>query len=141
MNVPAAVAAGLVATVVMTALMYVAPMMGLPKMDILGMLGSMLTPTRRPAVAIGTALHLMMGVVFALIYATLWTQGLGRPDWLWGAIFGVVHAVIAMMAMPMMMRMHPRPPAMAGGPMAAMGLVMGHVVYGVVVALVYAAGQ
>jgi hypothetical protein len=38
------VAAGLVATAIMTMLMYAAPMMGMPKMDMGQMIGSMVLP-------------------------------------------------------------------------------------------------
>ena len=39
MDIVGAIAAGLGGTAVMTILMYVAPMMGMPKMDIVAMLG------------------------------------------------------------------------------------------------------
>ena len=41
-NVSRALLAGFVATLVMTMMMYAAPLMGMPKMDIAAMLGSML---------------------------------------------------------------------------------------------------
>jgi len=41
MNVLAAIIAGLVGTVVLTMFMSMAPKMGMPKMDMVGMLGSM----------------------------------------------------------------------------------------------------
>ncbi len=41
MNVLAAIIAGLVGTVVITLVMAMAPRMGMPKMDMVGMLGSM----------------------------------------------------------------------------------------------------
>ncbi|MFQ5342599.1 MAG: hypothetical protein ACE5F6_13735 [Anaerolineae bacterium] len=81
----------------------------------------------------------MLGAVFALIYAFAWSQGIGRATWLWGLIFGVVHAVVAIVMMPMMMRMHPRPPKIAAGPMTMAGQLIGHMLFGLVVALVYAA--
>ena len=36
-------------------------------------------------------------------------------------------------------QVHPREPEMAGGPMVMVGQLMGHLVYGLVMALVYAA--
>ncbi len=139
MNVIGAVIAGLVGTVVMTILMVVAPAMGMPKMDIVGMLGSMITANKGTATIVGWVIHLMMGVVFAIIYAFAWSQGIGSVTWLWGLIFGAVHAIVAIVMMPIMIRMHPRPPEMEGGAMTMVGQLMGHLVYGLVVALVYAA--
>ena len=47
--------------------------------------------------------------------------------------------MVAMVMMPLMMRMQPNPPQMAGGPLMMVGQLMGHMVYGLVVALVYGA--
>jgi hypothetical protein len=65
--------------------------------------------------------------------------GIGSATWLWGLIFGAVHGVVAIAMMPVMKRMHPNPPQMAGGSLVMVGQLMGHMVYGLVVALVYAA--
>jgi len=40
--------------------------------------------------------------------------------------------------MPMLNRMHPRPVEMEGGPKLVMGMLMVHMLFGLVVALVYA---
>lgn len=137
MNVIGAIIAGLVGTAVMTLLMTIAPMMGMPRMNVIGMLGTMVTPNQGTATATGTFAHFMMGVIFAIIYAALWTAGIGSPTALSGVIFGLVHGIIAGLMMPLMLRMHPRPPEMSAGPMMLAGLLMGHVAYGLVVALVY----
>jgi hypothetical protein len=44
MNLLNAFISGIAGTLVMTASMYIAPRMGMPKMDIIGMLGTMFTP-------------------------------------------------------------------------------------------------
>ncbi len=139
MNIVGAIVAGLAGTAAMTVLMYLAPMMGLPKMDIIGMLGSMFTSNKGTATILGLVTHFMMGAFFAIIYALLWSLGIGSPTWLWGLIFGAVHGVVAIVTMPLMARMHPRPPEMEGGMLTMLGQLMGHMVYGLVVALVYAA--
>jgi hypothetical protein len=54
-------------------------------------------------------------------------------------IFGAIHGVVAMVMMPVMMKMHPRPPQMNGGLLMMVGLLIGHMVFGLVVALTYAA--
>jgi len=75
-NLSRAIAAGFVGTLLMTAIMMLAPAMGMPKMDIAAMLGSMLAG-QPPAMGssawlVGFAMHLMIGIVglstgFALI--------------------------------------------------------------------------
>ena len=96
-----AILGGLIGTVVMTLMMmYLAPMMGLPKMDIIGMLGSMFTSNKGTATILGLVTHFMMGGIFAIIYALLWSLGIGSPTWLWGLIYGVVHGVVAIVTMP-----------------------------------------
>lgn len=139
MNLLNAVLSSLAGTLVMTALMYMAPTMGMPKMDIIGMLGTMFTPNQSTARLMGIVAHFMMGAVFAIVYALLWSLGIGSPTWLWGVIFGAAHGVVAAMTMPMMMKMHPRPPQMDSGPMMMVGLLVGHMVFGLVVALTYSA--
>lgn len=139
MDIVGAIVAGLAGTAVMTALMYMAPMMGMPKMDIIGMLGTMVAPNRDTAALLGVVIHFMMGVLFAIVYALLWRAGLGDPTWIWGLIFGAVHGVIAMIGMPVMVRMHPRAPEMESGLLMVAGLLMGHMVFGLVGALVYGA--
>jgi len=139
MNFMTAIVAGLVGTVFMTLLMMMAPRMGMPKMDVMGMLGTMFTANEGTAKIIGAIIHFMMGAVFGIIYALLWSYGIGSDTWFWGIVFGVVHGLITGMMMPMMVKMNPRSPEMEGGSKALMGMVMGHAVFGLVVALVYAA--
>ena len=139
MNILNAILSGLAGTLIMTVMMYLAPAMGMPKMDIIGMLGTMFTPNQSVARIFGIVAHFMMGAVFAIIYVLLWSLGIGSPSWLWGVIFGAAHGVVAMLTMPMMMKMHPRPPEMDSGATMMAGLLVGHIVFGLVVALTYSA--
>jgi uncharacterized membrane protein YeaQ/YmgE (transglycosylase-associated protein family) len=73
----------------------------------------------------------------------------GLPgSWLWGLVFGAVHGVMAGLVMGMMPLVHPRvgpgkelpsPGLFAKNisPMAPMGLIMLHLVYGAVVGAIY----
>ena len=146
MNILGAIVAGLVGTVIMTMVMNMAPQMGMPKMDIVGMLGSMFSPQGNRT--LGWDMHLMMGVVFAVIYALLWTAGLGAVSLLWGALFGAAHWIIAGAMMGGMSMMHAGVKAgtveapgvfmlNTGGVMAFMGGLIGHIIFGLIVALVY----
>lgn len=140
MNIVAAIVAGLAGTAVMTAMMYVAPSMGMPRMDIPNMLGATFVEPDGNAIGLGAVAHFMMGAIFGIVYALLWTTvGIGAAGWLWGLIFGVVHGLVAIVAMPIMMgNLHPRPPEMEQGPMTIVGLIAGHAVFGIIVGLVYA---
>jgi len=86
MNILGAVLAGLIGTAVISMIMAMAPKMGMPKMAIWEMLGSMFSPDGN--VALGWAIHIMMGAVFGIIYALLWSIGFGSAGVISGAIFG-----------------------------------------------------
>ena len=145
MNVLSAVIAGIAGTIAISMVMGLAPMMGMPKMDIVDMLSTMFG---KPNKVLGWMMHLMMGVVFALIYAFLWSRGFGSSNWLFGLIFGVVHWLIVGVIMAMIPMMHVgikngdvEAPGMwmtnQGGILAFVGGLMGHMVFGLVVTLVY----
>lgn len=146
MNIIGALVAGLVGTVVMTMLMIMAPKMGLPKMDIVGLLGSMVDKSGNQA--LGWILHLMMGAVFAVIYAAAWSAGIGSVSVGSGLLFGAIHWLVVGLMMGGVPMLHAgvkagtvKAPGVYmlsdGGVMAFIGGLMGHVVYGLVVAVVY----
>ena len=150
----AAIAAGAVAPVVMTAMLYMG-MALMPRqmtMNILYMLGTMpgtmITRNKMMAYVAGTMMHAMMGIALALAHAGV-IKGLDLTSALiaWGVLFGFVHYLIVGMGMGMIGTMHP---LMRAGQMAApglfvsnlprmtmMGFLMVHLVYGLVVAALY----
>ena len=67
MDLVGAIIAGLAGTVVFSMLMMLGPKMGMPKMEIWAMLGSMFNP--KGNLTLGWILHLMMGAIFGIIYA------------------------------------------------------------------------
>jgi uncharacterized membrane protein YagU involved in acid resistance len=117
---------GLVGTLAMTGMMYgVAPMMGL-RMDIAAMLGSMLGGSW----VVGMVMHLINGtVIFPAIYAyVLYARLPGAPA-MRGAIWGLALWLVAQTMVMPMMGAGLFSSAM-GGAMAAMGSLVGHVMYG-----------
>jgi hypothetical protein len=117
---------GFTGTVAMTAMMYVvAPMMGL-HMDIAAMLGSMLGGSW----IAGMMMHIINGVViFPAIYAyALYAHLPGSPA-IRGTVSGVVLWLIAQTMVMPMMGAGLFSSAM-GGVMAAMGSLIGHLLYG-----------
>lgn len=160
-----ALVAGLVATVVMSVMMTAAAKMGLTKMPPMPLvIGSMMSGNPSQARRIGTMLHyIIMGtVVFGLAYAGLFTA-FDSASVATGLLIGAVHGLVfGGVAMPMMPAMHPRMTAGGDGPvvseeqgqialsapgffgarwgaMTPVGLIVGHLVFGLVVALIYAA--
>lgn len=162
--VPALVA-GLLGTLVMSAMMQGATAVGMTRMPSMTLLqGSMFTGDRRTASRIGIVTHvLMMGtIVFGLAYAAVFVA-FDATGYVAGLVVGIMHGVVAGLAMAMMGSMHPRMvPATAGsdravteeaaeirivepglfaknyGRMTPVGLLVGHALYGLVVGAVYA---
>ncbi|MFQ5585020.1 MAG: DUF6789 family protein [Calditrichia bacterium] len=122
------VKSGLIATVAMTVLMLVAPMMGMPKMPI----GNMLANFMHVSVALGWILHFMIGLVLAAGYVFLFQPLVGGSSILKGALYALIPFFMAqLIVMPMMgagvFASHTPAPILM-----VMGSLMGHRVYGVV---------
>ena len=77
---------GFVATVVLTTLMAGSQGMRLTRMNLPYMLGTMFTASRDRAKAIGFALHLVNGWIFALIYVAAFNSWGRATWWLGGAL-------------------------------------------------------
>ncbi len=148
----AAVVAGVAGTAVMTAIMYMGLAM-MPRqmpMNILHMMGTMMSRSTMPIYLMGLMIHFGIGIMFALAHTGLYSVfDLESTLVAWGLLFGAVHWVIAGMGMGMIGTMHPR---MRTGEVTApgffvtnfpqmtvMGFFMLHLVYGLVLGLVYEA--
>lgn len=122
---------GLIATAVMTMLMLVAPMMGMPKMPI----GNMLAGFMHIPVFAGWIIHFVIGVILAAVYLFVWKNRLPGNGWLNGAVFALIPFLMAqILVMPMMgaglFASHTPAPLMM-----VMGSLLGHLVYGAVLGL------
>jgi uncharacterized membrane protein YagU involved in acid resistance len=124
-----AVVGGLVGTAVMTGLMLMAPVMGLPPMNIGAMLGSVMGGS----VVLGWMAHFVIGTVLAIVYAALFATRLPGPGFVRGALYGLAPWLVAqLVVMPMM-----GAGVFSGSFAAAFGSLMGHFVYGAVVGGIY----
>ncbi len=124
-----AVASGFVGTLIMTLVMKMAPMMGLPKMDTAAMLSMMIGFP----VVIGWLMHFMIGIIFAVGYYLFIEKLLDKVSnfYLKGAIFGVIVFIFAQISMAMMSMMATMP-TMDGSMIANLiGSLIGHIVYGI----------
>ncbi len=159
----AALLAGFIGAVAMSLMMKAAKTMGVTDMPAMPLvLGSMFTGDAKRAQVMGAFGHLIvMGtVVFGLLYAFLFRL-VGSASWASGLTLGLIHGVVVgAVFMPMMGTAHPRMgaavaavgPETAGsqvrlvepgffgrnwGGVTPVGILVGHVIYGVVLALVY----
>ena len=94
MSVLGALAGGFVGTIVLTTGLRVAQELGLTRMDIPLLLGTVFTTDRRRANLIGYAFHFFNGLVFSLLYAFVFFA-VDQAGWLFGAVLGLVHAAFA----------------------------------------------
>ncbi len=133
-NIGKGILAGLMATVVMTMIMYMAPMMGMPKMDVAGMLSGMMS---LPWI-VGMAIHFMNGVIiFPLIYVFVLYKVLPGNGLVKGIAWGVILFVIAqVMVMPMAGMGFFSSASPQQMPMV-IGSLMGHVVYGAILGAIF----
>lgn len=137
-----AIAAGLAGTMVMTAVMMMAPLMGMPKMDIAAMLGSMIAgaPPGSGSFAwiVGLIMHLMIGtVVLSTVYALASRHLPPSSPVAKGLIYGVLVWLVAQAVVMPMMGAGLFSSHMPQGMMMAMGSLLGHLIYGGVLGAVY----
>lgn len=130
-NFPKAILAGVVGTIVMIVMsVKIAPMMGMPPMNPAEMLAGQMGGN----MMMGWAAHFMVGIILAVIYALVASRLPGPPA-VRGALFGVAPWLLAQAVMMPMMGMG----MFSGSMMMAGGSLVGHLVYGAVIGLVYGA--
>lgn len=129
-----AIIGGLVGTAAMTMVMFIAPLMGMPKMNPAAMLSMMMG---LPLI-VGWIMHFMIGIIFTLLYVFLLLPVLKKvgSTFLKGLIFGIAAFIVAQIAMPIIGAMLGGMPSPEGNMiLIAMGSIIGHLVFGVVSAL------
>ena len=132
-----AIIAGSTGRMAMLLIIYGGPLIGLPRIDVVSALGSLAAPNKQDAVTLGGAIHFTMGVLFALIYAALWSIGIGSPTWWWGLIFGVVHGMLIIVTLYVILHRYPQLSEIINGLPVMAAILLNHMVFGLVVALVY----
>lgn len=107
---------GFVATLVLTAIMQGGQSLGLSRMSLPFMLGTMFTPNRDRAAVIGFLVHLLAGWLFGFLYALAF-ESWHRVTWWLGAGIGLVHGtVVLLVLMPVLPGFHPRMATEQRGP-------------------------
>ncbi len=134
-----AIIAGSTGRMAMLLIIYGGPILGLPRIDVVGMLGSAAAPNKQDAATLGGAIHFTLGILFALLYAVLWDLGIGYAVWWWGLIFGFVHGLVIILLLQSFIRGSPLLQEQLNNKQVMLAILLNHMVYGLVVALVYAA--
>jgi hypothetical protein len=99
---------GFVATVALTAIMVASQSVGLSRMDVPLMLGTIFTADPDRARVAGLLVHLVNGQVFALMYVAAFAH-LQMATWWLGLLFGLAHGVFALaLIVPVLPGVHPR---------------------------------
>ena len=145
LNVRRTVIGGISGGAAMTLLGVVVRALGVA-MNAEAMLGTMFTMPDRGAWIIGFAMHMVLAILFALVYAWGFENITHRAGFLVGLGFAVVHIIVAGVAMAMIPAVHPMIPERMMAPgafMAGMGaigvglFILEHLMYGAIVGAVY----
>ncbi|MEO6211325.1 MAG: DUF6789 family protein [Gemmatimonadaceae bacterium] len=124
-----AVVGGIVGALAMSAVgLWVAPMMGIAKMNPADLLAMKMGGVP----VLGWIGHLMIGVILAVVYARFVASRLSGPPAIRGALFSIAPWLFAQLVMMPMMGM----PVFSGAVSLAMGSLIGHIVYGLIVGAV-----
>lgn len=141
---------GIVATAVFTVFSMIGKAVGMTRMDLLDLLGSAVAPPHTTqAKAVGAAMHHMNGAILGVSWA--YAARLAGLDLRWPSAlaWGAVLWVLAMLMMSALGAVHPAirrgeqaDPGVAAtnfGVMTPVGSLMGHLVWALVLGLLYAA--
>jgi uncharacterized membrane protein len=132
-NFGKAVVAGLLGTLIMTMVMLMGPMMGMPPMPI----GKMLADFMRIPEVLGWIGHFMIGTVLALIYVYVFASQLPGNGLVRGALYGLVPWLVSQIMINPMMGAGLFASNTPAPLLMVMGSLMGHIIYGAVVGGVY----
>jgi uncharacterized membrane protein YagU involved in acid resistance len=146
---------GFAATIVLTSISAATQGLGLTRMNLPYLLGTMVTADRDKAKLYGFAIHLAMGWLFSLFYVLLF-ESLRAAGWWRGAVIGVLHAFVVLTVVTSVLPgLHPRMASEQHGPTAQnlleppgflalnygvrtpLAVVLAHIVFGVILGAFY----
>lgn len=146
---------GFMSTLVLTSMMASSQGLGLTRMNIPYMLGTIFTPNRDRAKIVGVLIHFVNGWIFSLMYV-IGFEVIGLATWWLGAIFGIIQAVFVLtVGMSILPGMHPRmaneeqgptvvrqlePPgflALHYGYRTPFSVLLAHIVFGIILGACY----
>ncbi len=146
---------GFAGTVILTTVLAGSQGLGLTRMNIPYLLGTMFTSNRDRAKVYGVLIHLLNGWALSLVYVAAF-HAAGLFTWWFGAAVGMVHgAFVLVVGMPVLPGMHPRmaseirgptvvrqlePPGFLGtnyGIQTPISVLVAHVIFGAVLGFFY----
>ena len=156
MNLPSVLLWGFAATVMLTTILSGGQALGITRIDMPFIMGTMFTTHRDRAKIYGYCFHLVNGLLFGILYAVFF-ENLHKATWWLGAIIGLVQGfVVIVILLPLLPGVHPRmvsdsrgpeptrllePPgflAMNYGRMTPIVTLVAHTVYGLILGAFYA---
>ena len=155
MNLPSILLWGFGATIVLTTLTIAGQSLGLTRIDIPFIVGTMITPDRDKAKIIGVIIHILNGWIFAFVYA-LFFENMHLASLRFGAILGALQGLFVVVAiLPALPGVHPRmvsdfrgpeptrllePPGFLArnyGRLTAVVMLAAHAIYGAILGFFY----
>lgn len=108
MNIENILLWGFAATLILTTIMSASKPLGITRMDLPFILGTIFTSNRNRASWLGFLMHLMLGWIFALIYAAAFRSA-DISTWWFGLVIGFVHGAFVLAAgLQFVSTFHPR---------------------------------
>jgi hypothetical protein len=90
--IASAIAGGVIGTLAMVTIIKAASELGMSRMDLPLLLGTIVTANRRKARAFGYVFHFLIGIAFAEAYGGFFAI-IGRSSWQMGILLGALHAI------------------------------------------------
>ena len=139
------VRAGVLATTVMTVLMYFGGFLTKKNLAVIHILGSMVTFRTQEGGNIsysfislmsGFFIHFIVGILYGFVYYWLWENGIGIPNYLNSIIFGAGSGIVAILGWKIFLYIHPKPPSI---PIKEymVALFFTHIIFAIILIYVY----
>src|SRR5438445_10512708 len=108
MNISSILLWGFAATIVLTTVLLAGQALGLTRVDMPFIVGTVFTPHCDRAKVIGYAVHIINGWLFAIVYA-LFFENVHRATWWFGGLLGALQGfVVLVAALPLLPGVHSR---------------------------------
>jgi uncharacterized membrane protein YagU involved in acid resistance len=109
---------GFVATLALSTLLATSQGLGLTRMNLPYLIGTVVSPKREKAKVYGFAIHLVAGLIFSILYVSIF-ENTHTANWWFGGLIGLAHALMVLtVGMSLMPGLHPRMASEQHGPNA-----------------------
>ena len=155
MNISSILLWGFAATTVLTTVLLGGQALGLTRIDMPFIVGTIFTAHRDRAKVLGYVIHIVNGWLFAIVYG-LFFENVHRATWWFGGLLGAFQGIVVLVAaLPLLPGVHPRmvsdfrgpeptrllePPgflAMNYGRLTPLVTLVAHTLYGVILGAFY----